>query len=76
MKKNYPITATFIDEITYDIPASNWTDEQWVADLDNMKEVGIDTVVLMRGCFYDKCLYSSKVFPTLKKEDEDFAGLI
>ncbi|MBR3863916.1 MAG: DUF4434 domain-containing protein [Clostridia bacterium] len=76
MKNKYPITATFIDEITYDIPSSNWTDDQWIADLDNMKEVGIDTVVLMRGAFYDKCLFPSKVFPTLKKEDEDFAGLI
>lgn len=76
INKNYPITATFIDEITYDIPSSNWTDEQWIADLDYMQQVGIDTVVLMRGCFYDKCLYPSKIFPTLKKENEDFASLI
>lgn len=73
---NYPIKATFIDEITYDIPSSNWSDEQWKADLDNMKEVNIDTVVIMRGCFYDKCIYPSKVFPTLKREGEDFANLI
>ena len=72
----YPITATFIDEITYDIPSSNWSDEQWIADLDNMKDVGIDTLVIMRGVFYDKCIYPSKIFPTLKKENEDFAGLI
>ena len=76
MKRQYPIRATFIDEITYDIPTQNWSDEQWIADFDNMKEVGIDTVVLMRSCFYDKCIYPSKVFPTLKKEGEDFAGLI
>lgn len=72
----YPITATFIDEITYDIPSSNWSDEQWCADLDNMKDVGIDTLVIMRGVFYNKCIYPSKIFPTLKKENEDFAGLI
>ena len=75
-KTRYPITATFIDEITYDIPASNWTNEQWAQDLDNMKEVGIDTLVIMRSVFYDKCIYPSKIFPTLKKEDEDFAGFI
>lgn len=74
--KNFPLTATFIDEITYDIPTQNWSDEQWIADFDNMKEVGIDTLVVMRGCFYDKCIYPSKIFPTLKKENEDFAGLI
>ena len=77
MKKNiYPITATFIDEITYDIPASNWSDKQWKKDLDNMKKVGIDTLVIMRGVFYDKCIYPSKHFPTLKEEGEDFAKLI
>ena len=76
MIKKYPITGTFIDEITYDIPASNWTNEQWAADLDHMKAVGIDTVIIMRGVFYDKCIYPSKIFPTLKEEGEDFAGFI
>lgn len=76
IKSKYPITATFIDEVTYDIPASNWSDEQWAADLDNMKDVGIDTVVIMRSVFYNKCLYPSKVFPTLKEEGEDFIGFI
>lgn len=76
VKSKYPITATFIDEVTYDIPASNWSDEQWAADLDNMKDVGIDTVVIMRSVFYNKCLYPSKVFPTLKEEGEDFIGFI
>lgn len=76
MNKNFPITATFIDEITYDIPSSNWSDEQWCADLDNMKDVGIDTLVIMRSVFYNKCIYPSKIFPTLKKGNEDFAGLI
>ena len=74
--KNFPITATFIDEITYDIPSQNWTDEQWAADFDHMQEVGIDTVVIMRSVFYDKCIYPSKIFPTMKKEGEDFAGLV
>ena len=77
MKKNiYPITATFIDEITYDIPASNWSDKQWKKDFDNMKKVGIDTLVIMRGVFYDKCIYKSKHFPTLKEDGEDFAKFI
>ena len=34
-----PITGTFIDEITYDIPASNWTKKEWCRDLDNMKKI-------------------------------------
>ena len=75
-QKQYPITGTFIDEITYDIPSSNWTNEQWAKDLDYMKEVGIDTLIVMRSVFYDKCIYPSKIFSTLKKQDEDFAGFI
>ena len=74
--KKYPITATFIDEITYDIPSSNWSNEQWIADLDNMQEVGIDTLVIMRGVFYDKAIYPSEIFANLKEPGEDFAGLI
>ena len=76
MKNIYPITGTFIDEITYDIPTQNWSDEQWCADLDNMKAVGMDTIIVMRGAFYDKCIYPSSHFPTLKKEGEDFARLM
>ena len=57
MKGKYPITGTFIDEVTYDIPASNWSNEQWAADLDNMKAVGMDTLIIMRSVFYNKCLY-------------------
>ena len=72
----YPITGTFIDEVTYDIPASNWSNEQWAQDLDNMKEVGMDTLIIMRSVFYNKCLYPSKVFPSLKEEGEDFLGFI
>lgn len=77
MKYNqYPITGTFIDEVTYDIPSQNWSDEQWAQDLDNMQAVGMDTLIIMRSVFYNKCLYPSKVFPTLKEEGEDFVGFI
>ena len=76
MKKNYPITATFLDEITYDIPSSNWTRKQWCKDLDHMKKVGIDTIVFIRGGFYDKAVFPSKHFSNLQEENDDFAGMI
>ncbi len=76
MKKQYPITGTFIDEITYDIPASNWSNKQWKADFDNMKKLGMDTLIITRGVFYDKCVYPSRHFQTLKEPNEDFAGFI
>lgn len=76
MKNKYPITGTFIDEITYDMPSSNWTEKQWRADFDNMKKLGMDTLILMRGSFYSQSVYPSKYFPSLKRENEDFAGFV
>lgn len=69
-----PITGTFIDEITYDIPSSNWTKRQWKRDLDNMRKIGIDTLVFIRGGFYGKTIYPSAHFHT--EDNDDFAGFI
>lgn len=69
-----PITGTFIDEITYDIPSSNWSEKQWRRDLDNMQRVGIDTLIFIRGGFYGKTIYPSRVFGT--ESTDDFAGFI
>lgn len=68
MKKG-PITGTFIDEITYDIPSSNWSREQWIADLDHMQEIGIDTVIFIRGGFEDKSVFPSNVLATHYADD-------
>lgn len=76
MNKNYPISGTFIDEITYDIPSSNWDNEQWAKDLDYMKKVGIDTVITIRAGFNGKMIYPSKVLPHLNEDDPDFADFI
>lgn len=46
-----PITATFIDETTVDIPSQNWGPTEWAAEFDTFVENGIDTVVMIRaGC--------------------------
>lgn len=62
MKGKFPISGTFIDEITYDIPCLNWTKEQWIADIDNMREVGIDTLIFIRGGFKGRTIYPSEHF--------------
>lgn len=49
------ITGTFIDEISHDIPHQNWGVKEWDADFAHMKEMGIDTVILIR-CGYQKFL--------------------
>ena len=43
------ITGTFLDEITHDIPANNWSREQWAGEFRVMRAVGIDTVILIRA---------------------------
>ena len=55
-----PITGTFIDEISHDIPHQNWSEEEWAADFAHMAAMGIDTVILIR-CGYRRFLtYPSK----------------
>lgn len=54
------IKATFIDEISHDIPHQNWGTAEWDKDFQFMKQMGIDTVVLIR-CGYKQWLtYPSK----------------
>lgn len=43
------VTATFIDEITCDIPSQNWGRGEWEREFDTYVEHGIDTVVLIRA---------------------------
>ena len=52
-EKGLPITGTFLDEISHDIPHQNWGEEEWDKDFQNMKAFGIDTVITCR-CGYRK----------------------
>lgn len=74
MKKSGPITGTFIDSITYDIPSSNWNLHQWKRDLDNMQKIGIDTLIFIRGGFENKSVFPCKMLGTL--DTFDFADFI
>jgi hypothetical protein len=56
-----PITGTFLDEISLDIPSQNWGPDEWRADFDAMQAIGIDTVVIIRGGLRDKTIFPSKV---------------
>ncbi|MBR4734465.1 MAG: DUF4434 domain-containing protein, partial [Bacteroidales bacterium] len=48
-----PITGTFLDEISHDIPHQNWGEKEWDRDFRYMKDMGIDTVIDIR-CGYRK----------------------
>jgi hypothetical protein len=54
------ITATFIDEISHDIPHQNWGREEWNRDFIHMKAMGIDTVILIRSGYRRFITYPSK----------------
>lgn len=55
------ITGTFLDEITHDIPYSNWGPEEWARDFDAMRAAGIDTVILIRAGYRDRATFESGV---------------
>ena len=47
-EKYLPITGTFLDEVSHDIPSFNWGEEEWDRDFAAMKRTGIDTAVVIR----------------------------
>jgi len=67
------ITATFLDEITHDIPSQNWGEKEWESDFKAMKAAGIDTVVIIRAGYKDKIIYPSKALKI--NADYDLAEL-
>lgn len=44
-----PLTGTFLDEISHDIPHQNWGAAEWEQDFAAMRAIGIDTVILIRS---------------------------
>ena len=69
MAKTYPISGTFIDEITYDIPSNNWSMDDWTKDLEAMQSVGIDTLVFIRGGWQGRTIFPSKHFNCYRQDD-------
>jgi hypothetical protein len=55
------ISGTFIDEITHDIPSQNWGPDEWAADFDVMRQVGIDTVIVIRAGYREQAIFNSWV---------------
>lgn len=53
------ITGTFLDEISHDIPHQNWGETEWRRDFQQMKAIGIDTVILIRSGYRKFITYPS-----------------
>lgn len=56
-----PLTGTFLDEISHDIPHQNWGALEWERDFQAMKAIGIDTVILIRSGHKRWLTYPSQV---------------
>lgn len=54
------ITGTFLDEISHDIPHQNWGAKEWDADFQHMKNIGIDTVIMIRSGYRKFITWPSK----------------
>lgn len=60
-KRALPITGTFLDEISHDIPHQNWGEREWNRDFELMKAVGIRDVYLIRAGHRKFLTYPSEV---------------
>jgi len=56
-----PISGTFLDEISHDIPHQNWGYSEWEKDFRSMKNAGIDTVIMIRCGMRRWMTYPSKI---------------
>lgn len=68
-RRALPITGTFLDEISFDIPSQNWGPDEWRADFDAMQAIGIDTVIIIRGGLRGQAVFSSTVIGAMPEFD-------
>lgn len=59
------ITGTFLDEITHDIPSQNWSAKEWEDEFKLYQKIGIDTVIIIRAGYRNKCIFPAKTIPDL-----------
>src|SRR5579862_5382494 len=69
------ITGTFLDEITHDIPSQNWGPEEWRREFTLYRSIGIDTVIIIRAGYQNKCIFPARSVPDLLPIYEDLGEL-
>jgi hypothetical protein len=70
------LKGTFLDEITHDIPSQNWTKKEWAKDFDAMKEIDINTVILIRAGYGQQASFASKVLQKQMKSFPVYTDLV
>lgn len=69
------ITGTFLDEITHDIPSQNWSEPEWRREFQLYRRIGIDTVIVIRSGYKNRCIFQAKCLPGLLPVYEDLGEL-
>lgn len=69
------ITGTFLDEITHDIPSQNWGEREWRSEFDLYRKIGIDTVIIIRAGYRNRCIFPAKSLPGLMPVYDDLGEL-
>src|SRR5438270_416005 len=70
------ITGTFLDEITHDIPSQNWGREDWRKEFGLYSNIGIDTVVIIRAGYRNRCIFQARSIPDLLPVYEDLGRIL
>lgn len=70
-----PISGTFLDEITHDIPSQNWGPKEWRQEFELYSKIGIDTVIIIRAGYQNKCIFPSKTIQDRLPIDDDLGQL-
>ncbi|MFZ4506608.1 MAG: DUF4434 domain-containing protein [Fimbriimonas sp.] len=69
------VTGTFLDEITHDIPSQNWGPKEWRKEFELYQRIGIDTAIIIRAGYQNKCIFPSQVIPNLLPVYDDLGQL-
>ena len=69
------ITGTFLDEITHDIPSQNWGERQWRREFELYRRIGLDTLVIIRAGYQNRCIFPARSLPDLLPVHEDLGEM-
>ncbi len=69
------ISGTFLDEITHDIPSQNWGEPEWRKEFELFQRIGIDTVIIIRAGYQNKCIFPANSLPDLLPVYEDIGEI-
>lgn len=75
MAQSLRITGTFLDEITHDIPSQNWGPAEWRREFELYSRIGIDTLIIIRAGYQNKCIFPAKAIPELLPVYDDLGEL-